>query len=101
MADLLPRMRKHRLHQERNPQRASTLQVPRVPAPLHDHERDAVGVDQGENAPVYPAGTRVRHAVFGDGAIVSYDPDRKAYEIQFDILETTRIVSARVKMEAL
>ena len=58
-------------------------------------------LDQGENAPVYPAGTRVRHAVFGDGAIVSYDPDRKAYEIQFDTLETTRIVSARVKMEAL
>lgn len=50
---------------------------------------------------MYPAGTRVRHAVFGDGAIVSYDPDRKAYEIQFDTLETTRIVSARVKMEAL
>ena len=58
-------------------------------------------LDQGENAPVYPAGARVRHAVFGDGAIVSYDPDRKAYEIQFDTLETTRIVSARVKMEAL
>ena len=58
-------------------------------------------LDQGDAAPVYPSGTRVRHAVFGEGEIMSYDPDRKAYEIQFDAMDTVRTVSARVKMEAL
>lgn len=58
-------------------------------------------LDQGDAAPVYPSGTRVRHGVFGEGTIASYDPDRKAYEINFDAMETSRTVSARVKMEAL
>jgi DNA helicase-2/ATP-dependent DNA helicase PcrA len=58
-------------------------------------------LDQAAAMAVHPAGTRVRHAVFGEGEIMSYDPDRNAYEIQFDAIETTRTVAARVKMDVL
>ena len=58
-------------------------------------------LDQDGAAPVYPTGTRVRHAAFGEGAIVSYDSDRRAYEVKFDGMETTRTIAARTKLQAL
>ena len=58
-------------------------------------------LERAQEAPVFPAGTRVRHAVFGAGTIASYDAERHAYEIQFDDMETSRTVNARVKLEPL
>ena len=45
-----------------------------------------------------PAGSRICHAVFGKGEILAFDEKRNAYEIQFDKLETPRVISRRVKL---
>lgn len=45
-----------------------------------------------------PAGTRISHGVFGEGTILRYVEERNAYEIQFDSHETSRMISARVKL---
>ena len=47
----------------------------------------------------FPAGQRVRHAMFGPGTILEVDPDRGAYSIQFDAMETPRKISFRAKLE--
>ena len=49
----------------------------------------------------FKAGQQVRHAVFGTGTVVDVDWDAQAYVIQFDNMETTRMISFRVKLEAL
>lgn len=46
----------------------------------------------------FAEGDRVRHPAFGTGVIVSVDGEARAYEIQFDQLETTRSVAFRAKM---
>ena len=49
--------------------------------------------------PVYPNGTRIGHPVFGEGAIVSYDAESRAYEVKFDSMKTTRTLSVNAKLE--
>ena len=50
---------------------------------------------------VFPAGQRVRHAVFGTGTVTDVDRDRGAHVIQFDSMDTPRKISFRVKMERI
>ena len=47
----------------------------------------------------FPAGQRVRHAVFGPGVVLGADAGRSAYTVQFDGMETPRSISFRVKLE--
>ncbi|MBQ6671301.1 MAG: UvrD-helicase domain-containing protein [Firmicutes bacterium] len=55
-----------------------------------------------EKAPELLApGTRVRHAVFGDGSVLGSDPSRRAYTIQFDSLDTPREISFRAKLSVI
>ena len=48
-----------------------------------------------------PAGTRVRHRVFGEGVILAPDPEQNAYEIRFDSLDTPRKISFRAKLDII
>ena len=50
-------------------------------------------------AEALPVGTRVRHAVFGEGVIVSVDTDRAAHLVQFASMPTPRAISFRAKLE--
>ena len=49
----------------------------------------------------FTEGTRVKHPVFGEGVIANVDKDARAYEIQFDQLDTVRNVAFRAKLERL
>ena len=49
----------------------------------------------------FPIGQRVRHAVFGAGAIVDSDKDKGAHVVQFDSMETPRTISFRAKLEKI
>ena len=55
----------------------------------------------GEPSELLQSGTRVRHSVFGPGTVLEADPDRGAYRVQFDDLETPRQISARARLERL
>lgn len=46
-------------------------------------------------------GDRVRHPILGEGEIVTIDRDNKAYEVKFDRVLTTRMVSFRVVMQKI
>ena len=46
-------------------------------------------------------GSRVRHDVFGEGAIENIDVDRGAYMVRFDGMATPRMISFRAKLTAL
>ena len=46
-------------------------------------------------------GTRIRHEYLGTGTILKADPDKAAYEIRFDAVETPRTISFRVRLEIL
>ena len=46
-----------------------------------------------------PAGTRVRHAVFGAGTVVGVDESRGAHIVKFDGMDTPRAISFRAKLE--
>ncbi len=48
---------------------------------------------------VFPAGQRVRHALFGTGTVLEADLDKGAHLIQFDELDTPRRISFRAKLE--
>ncbi len=50
---------------------------------------------------VYPAGTRVRHRIFGEGKIVDVDLTKAVYSVEFDGFRTPRSISFRVKMEKI
>ena len=47
----------------------------------------------------FKTGDQVRHQVLGPGTILSVDERKKAYEIKFEMLPTSRIISFRVKLE--
>lgn len=49
----------------------------------------------------FSEGTRVRHAVFGDGTVLDVDLTRAAYLVQFDLMETPRSISFRAKLEII
>ncbi len=50
---------------------------------------------------VFPNGTRVRHAVFGEGTVVDSDTDRRAHLVLFDGMETPRSISFRAKLKRI
>ncbi len=52
-------------------------------------------------ASALPAGTRVRHAVFGTGTVEGIDAERGAHLIRFDGLPTPRAISFRARLERL
>lgn len=45
------------------------------------------------------SGDRIRHAIFGSGTIVETDLVKQAWIIQFDNMETTRMITFRAKLE--
>lgn len=49
----------------------------------------------------HPAGTRIRHSVFGTGLIVALNEEDSCYLIQFDAMETTRSISFKIRLEAI
>ena len=48
---------------------------------------------------VFPDGTRVRHAVFGEGTVVGIDMEKGAHIIQFDDMSTPRTITFKAKLE--
>ena len=56
---------------------------------------------EAEEKPAFSAGDRVRHAVFGEGTVLSVDEEKRAFVIRFDNMETPRTIAARVKLERL
>ena len=48
-----------------------------------------------------PEGTRVKHAVFGDGEIIGVDAEKNAYIVKFDGQHTERLISFRVKLDVV
>ena len=54
-----------------------------------------------EEAKTLPAGTRVRHAVFGPGIVTGVDEGRRAHIVKFDGMDTPRAISFRAKLETL
>lgn len=61
-------------------------------------QRDAwLAGASGETA--FQVGDAVKHPAFGMGTIVSIDMQKRAYEVDFDTLDTTRVISFRAKLE--
>ncbi len=56
-----------------------------------------LSVPEAETA--FRTGDRVRHFVFGEGVVESFDEEKSAYVIRFDGIPTPRTISARVKLE--
>ena len=56
-------------------------------------------LDQVQAAPSFAVGDRVKHPVFGEGAIMSIDTDRHAYEIKFDNMDTPRSLAMRARLD--
>ena len=52
-----------------------------------------------EDEEMMPAGTRIRHPIFGYGSIEEADTETGTYQIRFDDMETPRRISRRAKME--
>ena len=50
---------------------------------------------------VFPAGQRVKHALFGPGTILDVNMDKGAHVVQFDEIETPRMISFRAKLERI
>ena len=68
--------------------------------------RDYIGHSQAslpeaDGQTVFPAGQRVRHALFGPGTVLDTDMDRGAHVVQFDEMETPRKISFRAKLERI
>ena len=47
----------------------------------------------------FSAGDRVRHAVFGIGRVAAVDTGKRAYEVEFDGMDTPRTISFKAKLE--
>ena len=58
-------------------------------------------LDEASLPDTFAPGTRVHHAVFGDGTVLEIDPVQKAQLIQFDSMPTPRTISMRAKLERL
>ncbi|WP_295690201.1 ATP-dependent helicase [uncultured Oscillibacter sp.] len=59
------------------------------------------GLPEADGQTVFPAGQRVRHALFGPGTVLDTDMDRGAHVVQFDEMETPRKISFRAKLERI
>ena len=47
----------------------------------------------------FAIGTRVKHAILGEGTVEELDLERGAYVIRFDCMETSRAISFKAKLE--
>lgn len=47
----------------------------------------------------FTVGDRVKHPAFGVGVVCEVDQDMRAYTIEFDSLDTTRVITFRAKLE--
>ena len=54
-----------------------------------------------DGAAFLPAGTRVRHAVFGAGTVLGADEDKSAHIVQFDTMPTPRSIALRARLERI
>lgn len=54
---------------------------------------------EDDSAVIFPAGQRVKHALFGEGTVLDVDMDKAAHVIQFDEMETPRRISFRARLE--
>ena len=54
-----------------------------------------------EERSLFEPGQRVKHAVFGEGTILSLDGKNSCYLVKFDRVETPRDISFKVKMSAV
>ena len=48
----------------------------------------------------FAVGARVSHAIMGEGTIEEIDPEKGAYLVKFDCMETPRAISFRAKLDA-
>ena len=55
----------------------------------------------GKREGLLQEGDRVRHRIFGPGTIRGVDPDKSAYIIRFDDLDTDRQITFRAKLEKI
>lgn len=63
------------------------------------HLRDRRLVHEADRTAILPAGTVVRHKVFGRGTILGLNADESAYLVQFEDVPTPRAIALRVKLE--
>ena len=47
----------------------------------------------------FATGTRVKHAILGEGTVEEVDLERGAYVVRFDCMETSRAISFKAKLE--
>jgi DNA helicase-2/ATP-dependent DNA helicase PcrA len=52
-----------------------------------------------EKGPDFGPGDRVVHTIFGPGTVISVDADKRSYEIRFDRLGTSRVLTFRAPLE--
>ena len=79
-----------------DPPREELIQEVRSYLNLHDRH-----YLKDEEQKIYPAGSRVRHSVFGEGTIMGADMEAAAYRIQFDRMGTERSIAFRIPLELL
>ena len=56
---------------------------------------------ENRSGSVFSTGTRVRHAIFGEGTVMDVDMDKGAHIVQFDDMGTPRKISFQAKLEPL
>ncbi|MCR5161918.1 MAG: UvrD-helicase domain-containing protein [Lachnospiraceae bacterium] len=79
-----------------DPPREELIQEVRSYLNLHDRH-----YLKDEEQKIFPAGSRVRHSVFGEGTITGADMEAAAYRIQFDRMGTERSIAFRIPLELL
>ena len=62
------------------------------------HEFSGIVTAVGPEVTKFKPGDRVVHPAFGGGIIIGIDEDRKAYEIQFDDMPTTRMLAMKAAL---
>ena len=48
-----------------------------------------------------PVGARVRHAIMGEGTVEAIDLEKGAYLVQFDCMDTARMISFKAKLDQI
>ena len=64
-------------------------------------EASARALPEDTDAYIFPIGTRVRHPLFGEGAVLDVDRDRSAHLVRFDGMATPRMISFKAKLERI
>lgn len=49
----------------------------------------------------FPVSARIRHEFLGEGTVIGVDPDKGAYTVKFDSVETPRRISFRAKLTGI